>query len=75
MRTRDDKFRKDDSNKQGCIRKHVYNWNEQKECGQASHMGLPRESKGASKHSRDKESIEVTKAKTTRKEEDHRKEK
>jgi hypothetical protein len=40
-----------------------------------SHMGLPRESKGASKHSGDKESIEVTKAKTTRKEEDHRKEK
>jgi hypothetical protein len=37
--------------------------------------GLPRESKGVSKHSGDKESIEVTKAKKTRKEENHRKEK
>ena len=37
--------------------------------------GLPRESKGASKHSGDKESIEVTKAKKMRKDEDHRKEK
>jgi hypothetical protein len=75
VRARDDNFRKDDGDNQGCFRKHVYNRNEQKECGQASHMGCQERVKAPLSIFGDEESIEVTNAKKTRKEEDHRREK